>query len=130
MARRDRWPLATVAAVGVLTAAVAFRFVGIPDVPLMQPLYALGVVLPGCGLTRATVALVGGDLSTAWAYNPASYVVAVAVSAALVRAGAGVAFGRWVHVRLRASPALFGAVALAVGVLWLRQQRSAELLMR
>ena len=130
MARCDRWPLATVATVGVLGAAVAFRLVGIPDVPLMQPLYALGVVLPGCGLTRATVALVGGDFATAWAYNPASYVVAVLVAAGLARAAVGVAVGRWVHVRLRPSPALFGIVALVVGVLWLRQQRSAELLMR
>ena len=94
----------------------------------MQPLYALGIVLPGCGLTRGTVALLKGDFSAAWAYNPASYLLVVMLVAVLVRAVVGVKCGRWLHVRLRPSPALLGVVAVAVGLLWLRQQRSVELL--
>jgi hypothetical protein len=126
---RDRWSLVTVGAAASLVAAVILAVVGVPRTSLMQPLYSLGVVLPGCGLTRGMVALVSGDLSTAWAYNPAAFAVMAVALAAMLRAAVGVVSGRWVHARVRPSPAVIALATAAVALLWLRQQASADLLM-
>lgn len=38
--------------------------------------HGLGFMAPTCGLTRGGLALLRGDLATAWSYNPAVFLVA------------------------------------------------------
>lgn len=124
----DRWHPLTVGAGVVLAAAPIFALVGIPRLPLMWPLYELGIVLPGCGLTRGVVALARGDLAGAWRWNPASFVVVAAVAATLVRTAAGIASGRWLHALGRPRRWMIVAAGLLVVALWVRQQSNADLL--
>lgn len=134
VSREDRWRAVTFGGPAVAVIAAAFAAFGIPTTPFMEPLYAIGLVLPGCGLTRGTVALASGDPAMAWAYNPASFVVAAAVVAAVARDVVFIAVRRWVHVRVDASqPTLsVGLVVaiIAVALLWVRQQAHADLLIR
>ena len=113
----------------VALAAVAFAVVSIPPVPLMWPLYRLGVVLPGCGLTRGVVAVVRGDLAGAWGWNPASPLVVLAVAAGIARAAVGTATGRWLTVRIAPRPWLLGVAGAAVVLLWINQWAHADRLM-
>lgn len=127
--RRDAWRFLTVAGPSLLVAVAVMAVVGLPRVPVMAPLYAVGIVLPGCGLGRATVALARGDLALAWAYNPASFVVAAGLAALAVRTALGAGGGRWVHVHVRPNGPVMVALAIAVGALWVRQWLNADLLM-
>lgn len=126
--RRDLWRYLTLGAPLLVAAATTMAVVGVPRIPIMAPLYAVGVVLPGCGLGRATVALARGDVATAWAYNPASFVLAAAVVGSLVRSGIGLSTRRWVHVRVHADRRLALVAAVAVALLWIRQWQQADLL--
>ena len=132
--REDRWRAVTFGGPAVALVAGAFAVFGIPSTPFMEPLYAVGLVLPGCGLTRGTVALASGDPATAWAYNPASFAVAAGVVAAVARGLVFITVRRWVHLRVDASRttvtvALIVAI-IAVALLWVRQQAHADLLIR
>lgn len=113
----------------VVTAAAVFAVTGIPAVPLMWPLYRLGIVLPGCGLTRGVVAAVRGDLAGAWAWNPASLLVVAAAAAGVARAGVGRMTGRWLSVRVAPRPWLIGLGLAALAMLWANQWAHAERLM-
>lgn len=124
----DRWKPATVGGLLAGPAAVVLAVFGIPPSPFMAPLYAIGVVLPGCGLTRAMVALVSGDLATAWAFNPASFPLALTIAALVVRSVVGLTTGRWLHARFRLSPAVLAATVIGGALLWIRQQGNADLL--
>lgn len=119
----------TVGSLVVATAAVAFAVVSIPPVPVMWPLYRLGVVLPSCGLTRGVVAIVGGDLIDAWRWNPASLLVVLAVAGGVARAAVGAATRRWLAVRIAPKRWLLALGAAAVAVLWLNQWAHADRLM-
>lgn len=121
-------PFTALGLLGVGAAGV-LAVVGIPDLPLMWPLYRLGIVLPGCGLTRGTVALAEGDLAGAWRWNPASYLVAAAGATLVVRAVAGHLTGRWAHLRVTWRRWHLAAAGLATALLWVNQWRQAELLM-
>jgi hypothetical protein len=46
---------------------------------------ALGFPCPGCGMTRALLSLVRGDLQAAWQFNPNSFVVAPILLGAAIR---------------------------------------------
>lgn len=127
--RRDAWRFLTVAGPTVLVAVALLSVVGLPKVSIMAPLYAVGVVLPGCGLGRGTVALARGDVAQAWMYNPASFAVVAGLAALAVRTAFGAAAGRWVHVHVRANGPVMVALAIAVGALWVRQWLNADLLM-
>jgi len=119
----------TVGSLVVALAAVVFAVVGIPPVPVMWPLYRLGVVLPGCGLTRGVVALARGDLAGAWRWNPASLLVVVAVAAGIARAAVGAITDRWLAVRVAPRPWLLALGAVAAAVLWANQWAHADRLM-
>lgn len=56
---------------------------------------------PLCGMTRALRATMLGHVGRAWAYNPASIVLAVGAVAALVRAAVGCLTGQWLNLELR-----------------------------
>ena len=104
VAARDGLRAWTLGSLIVVAAAPAFAVVGIPQVPLMWPLYQLGVVLPGCGLTRGVVALAGGDLAASLRWNPASPVVVLVAIVGVARAVVGACSGRWLAVRIAPRP--------------------------
>jgi len=74
-----------ICAVVVLGLSFCMRSVGdqsvyLPglSIPLPQTCTArlwFGIDCPGCGLTRAFIAISGGELSRAWRFNPASFMV-------------------------------------------------------
>ena len=129
VATRDGLRAWTIGSFIVVAAAPVFAVIGIPPVPVMWPLYRLGVVLPGCGLTRGVVAVVRGDLAEAWRWNPASLLVVAAVAVGMARAGVGVATGRWLAVRVAPRWWLIALGVTAVGVLWVNQWANTERLM-
>jgi len=125
----DRMRAWTVGSLVIAFAAFVFAVVGIPPVPVMWPLYRLGIVLPGCGLTRGVVAVARGDLVGAWRWNPASLLVVLAVAAGAARAAAGMATNRWLTVRVAPRPWLLALAAAAVVALWANQWAHADRLM-
>lgn len=125
----DGVPLLTAAAVVVFVAGMVFAIVGIPPVPIMWPVHRLGIVLPGCGLTRGVVAIARGDFGAALRWNPASYAIVVLGAAALARAAIGITTRRWLHVRIGLPWWLVGVIAIAAALLWVNQWSNAALLM-
>lgn len=125
---RDRWPALTKASVALVALAAVFARFGLPNVPLMWPLHRLGLVLPGCGLTRGVVAIFRGDPARAWMFNPASFVVVLLAAAFMLRLAVTIVTHRWLVPPLprhRLFPILGGG---AVIVLWVNQQSHAALL--
>lgn len=125
----DRLRPLTIGALVIAAAAPVFAAAGIPPVPLMWPLYRLGVVLPSCGLTRGVVALARGDLAAAMEWNPASPLAAVAAAIGLLRAAVGAATGRWLHVLVQPRWWLLVVATVAVALLWVNQWNHAGQLM-
>ena len=65
-------------------------FCGLTGLSLPCPFHALtGLWCPGCGMTRMCLSLLRGDLSAAWASNPALMVLLPVLAAVLGRMGAG-----------------------------------------
>ena len=127
--RDDRWFLLTAAAGTMVVAGAVLAVSGVPETPLMWPMYSLGLVLPTCGLTRGVAALMGLRVADAWQYNPASFLLVAMAALSLVRAALGVTTRHWIHLRLRPGPVVIAAVIVVVALLWIRQQGHAELLM-
>lgn len=121
-----RW--VTVGAPVGLAIAAALVVVGLPAIDLHPPTHRLGIMDPGCGMTRGVVALLGGHPARAVRYNPASPLVALAGLAGIVRAIVGGLWGRWLTVRLRWTPSVLVIVGLLVLALEVRQQFNADLL--
>ena len=109
--------------------AAGFAVLGLPPVSLPMPTFAIGLVTPTCGLTRASTALARGDLATAWAFNPASFLVASWSLFALGRWVVGSARGRWLNLRFRPTRAAWTYLAAAFVILGVNQQMHAELIM-
>ena len=112
-----------IVAAGLLAAGSAFVFVGPPVCPTAL---FLGIPCPGCGLTRATLALLRGDVAGALRLHPLVFVLAPLFAFALgvslldyVRGGPANATTRlatWLSVRAR-TRAAWGLLALAL-VVW------------
>lgn len=92
--------------------------------------HGLGFMAPTCGLTRGGLALLRGDLATAWRYNPAIFPVALLAAALFVRFASGVVTGRWLTLRVHSGSAgrLLGLAIIVA--LWLNQQAHFALLAR
>ncbi len=121
-------------AVGGLLAGAILAVTGPPPLDLHGPLHYLGIMDPGCGMTRGVLWTLRGRLDRAWAYNPASPLLVAGALAVVVRAGVGWLTGRWLTVALghleRPWFWLLPAFALlAVAALWANQQHHAALLM-
>lgn len=122
-----RW-LTRAVALGVAAAFVLALIGGMP-VALPMPTHAIGMVDPTCGLTRASIALARGDLSSAWRFNPAVFVLAGVAVAVVLRTVWGLTQHRWVSIRL---PMTAPRIAIAVVVFagwWAYQQSNAQFIM-
>ena len=117
---------------GFLLAVGVLRVVGVPHVDTHGPLHRLGIMDPLCGGTRATYLLASGDLSAAAEYNPVVFPLAVLALLAAARLICGITSGIWLQLKVpsRARWPLFVAFVIAVGVLEVRQQMHADLLMQ
>ncbi len=124
----DRYSLLTRVALAGALLAVVFAAVGIPPLPLHSPFHYTGVMAPSCGLTRGTVALVGGSLGDAIRYNPASPLVLIGGIMLIARGTAGAITGQWLDVRLHLRPLGWLVAGVAVAVLAVNQQLHADLL--
>lgn len=124
----DRHPTWTgLALVGVpLTILVAVF--GQPPFGL-NLLHYFGVMGPTCGMTRGVMWFARGDLTRAWAFNPASLLVLPSVGLLLVRAAYGRLTGRWLSVSVPRGRWLVIATALVAILLTVRQQLNADFLM-
>lgn len=77
--------LLTALAAGVVLSAHLVDPAWVAAGPILCPVRRLtGIPCPGCGMTRAAVALAHGDLASAVAFHPLSPLVALAAVAALV----------------------------------------------
>lgn len=111
----------TVVALGLVALGLAFALAGPPVCPTAL---FFGIPCPGCGLTRATLALLHGDLGAALHFHPLVFVLtplfAYALGVSLVDYVRGVPaaparFTSWFSQRMRYGAALaLLFVALAV----------------
>lgn len=122
--RRGPTWLTLVAAAGLAVGAVLAAY-GTPPVDLHSPLHQMGIMDPLCGMTRGSAATMRGDLREAWWYNPASPAVIAGGFALVARWLVGRLTGRWVDVRVRATPLVVAVVGLALVVLEVNQQLHA-----
>lgn len=119
---------ATLAAAGLAFGALLPLSVLTSGVPFCPFKLATGLPCPGCGITRAAVAFLHGDVATSFYYHPlgAPLVIAVVVLGLLDlwywwRAGRGAAPSRpasWLVERVMATPAPWIAIG-ALAVVWL-----------
>ncbi len=86
--------LVGVAAMGIYLALFGVSQDGLTLVPC--PFFAMtGIGCPGCGMTRACLALTQGDLSAAWRFHPFSFLlVGLAVAVAFFPVSCQVLWGR------------------------------------
>ncbi|NQU38054.1 MAG: DUF2752 domain-containing protein [Actinobacteria bacterium] len=120
--------LAPVMAAGLIVA-LGFALFGLPDIPLPMPTWSFGVVTPTCGLTRASTALARGQLDLALLFNPAAFVLAAGVTAAIVRWVVGKTSKTWINVSFKPTP-IGWSVLVAIAILWwANQQLHAGLIM-
>lgn len=85
------------------------------DTPVLCPFrLCTGYACPGCGLTRSALAVVRGDLETAWRYHPFVFVLVVelaVVAAVLWYSGSG-----WLRRHIVPIVSLNGAALLSLWV--------------
>ena len=111
--------LAGLALITLLAAASLCAALGTPvhEIPLVPcPVrWATDVACPGCGMTRACLALSRGDFTLAWALHPLAFVlVPIALSLAIAP---GWTLARWKSVPRRARRAVVGAgLVLTLGI--------------
>jgi hypothetical protein len=101
---------------------------GLPPVDLHLPPHHLGIMDPACGMTRGVRLVVRGDLAGAMRYNPAAPLVPLCGLLLLARHTIGWRTGRWADLSVRWTPTLVATAALALGLLWARQQANVDLL--
>jgi Protein of unknown function (DUF2752) len=107
----------------VLALGALFALIVVFRVPFCPMAGVLGVPCPGCGLTRATLALAHGDLRGALHLHPLVLVIAPIFIWAVINAGFGYVRGPrpganpkpWLASRL-ATVLAFGLLAVTLGV--------------
>lgn len=117
----------TLTAVGV---GMIFATIGHIPFDLPMPTHLIGMVTPTCGLTRGTVAILRGHWSLALRYNPVSFLVPVAILAALVRVVIGrVVDHGWLNVRFHPTRLAWAIGAVLFMALGVYQQSHAMFIM-
>jgi hypothetical protein len=76
-------------ALGVLTLASVFAVIVVERLPFCPMATLFGVPCPGCGLTRATLALLRGDVRGALGLHPLVLVLAPVFGAAVLSSALG-----------------------------------------
>lgn len=79
--------------------------------------------------SRASTALARGDFTTAWALNPASFLLSLWSSFVLGRLLLSRFWGRRLNVLFRANGPIWASLAVALGVLGVNRQAHAELIL-
>lgn len=130
MVASDGRRLLTFTASALAGTGLVQRATGLPTADIHGPLHYLGVMDPLCGGTRAAYLLFSGRFGTAALYNPMVFPLFAGIAVLVVRAGFGMATGRWFDVVLSPQGRRVLAVIMVVGVLALevRQQLHAQLL--
>lgn len=113
------------AVAGMAVASVLAAVGGLPfDLPM--PTHAVGMVEPTCGMTRATMAILRGDLAIAWRFNPGAFAVVAFGIVGVVRWAIGAVSHRWINVS-GGHRRLFLSVAVVLfAALWAYQQTHAS----
>ena len=121
--------LAPLAAAGLLLGGAMAVF-GLLPLHLHGPLHHAGVMDPLCGLTRGVRYAMRGEISKAWAFNPASLMLVAGAVCVLGRSALGLVTGRWLNLDIRpwGRTTVVAAVA-GTALLWMNQQLHADLLM-
>lgn len=130
--RQDRHRLITTAGVLAIVASAAMAVLGLPPIDLHPPQHRFGVMDPLCGGTRAARLVMLGQWGRAWEYNPLGVLTVLAAAAAVLRALAGAALGRWLTITLtwtRTRRRLGWTIAVLLTLLLaIRQQLHVDLL--
>ncbi len=121
---QTRW--VTVVSLGGLAVGALLVLAGGTPWDTPMPTHSFGWVEPTCGLTRGSTALLRGDVSLAWRYNPASFLVIGGALAWLVRSAIGLVTGRWLNLRIRPTALMWVGVGAGLVALWIVQQSNAE----
>lgn len=124
----DQHTALTVVAVIGLGIGAALAVFGLPPLDVHLPLHRLGVMMPGCGGTRALRLTMLSQWGRAWEYNPASVVLAAGAALTLVRAVVGMVSGKWLTMRICWGPMTWTLLVVLFVALSVRQQLHAELL--
>lgn len=124
----DRHRTLTRLAVAGLAVGVALAIFGLPPMDIHSPLHHLGIMDPACGMTRGTRLTLRGDYAGAMEYNPAAPLVPLGGLALVARWAVGRITGRWVDLSVRWTPPLVAVTAVALALLWIRQQANVDLL--
>lgn len=127
--RVDRMPrLIWFVAIGLCAAGLLAVF-GLPSVRLPMPTWALGIVTPTCGLTRASTALARGQIGVAWAFNPAAFLLAATAIGGVTRWAIGRLTHQWINISFRLTRLGWIAVLVLIVLWWGNQQLHADLIM-
>ena len=119
------WLTLVTVVVGVICASI-----GRIPVDLPMPTHLIGMVTPTCGLTRGTVAILRGHWSLALHYNPVSFLVPVAILAAVLRLLVGrLIDNRWLNVRFHPTRLAWAIGAVLFVALGVYQQSHAMFIM-
>jgi hypothetical protein len=111
----DRGPLRRAAI--VLALAGLFALIYVERVPICPMASVLGLPCPGCGLTRATFALVRGDLREALHLHPLVWLISPIFGWAVASAAYGFIRGPRANTTLKPWLDSRWVTALALGVL-------------
>jgi hypothetical protein len=126
--RIDRHRVIGVLTVVGLVAGALIAIFGLPPIEVHSPLRLFGMVCPFCGATRAVQALIQGDPSTAWHYNPIAFPVVIGGAAVVVRLALGLYTGRWLNVRMTRPRLVYALGAALFVALWVNQAQHAAML--
>lgn len=112
-----------------MIAAVALAIFGVPSIHFPPaPSWEYGIVVPTHGLLRASTALARGQFGLAWAFNPASYLVALVAFGTVLRWLVALTTRRWINVSVRFTAIVWIVIAGLTVVLWINQQLHADLI--
>lgn len=109
----------------LLALGSAFALIAATGLPLCPMAGVLGIPCPGCGLTRATLALLHGDIATAFHFHPLVFVISPLF--AWLTASAAIGYVRGPRARPNLKPwlasrtatVLLSALLVATFAVWL-----------
>lgn len=110
----------------VLLLGKLFSMFGLPPISTMGPMYRLGIVSPTCGMTRSVTAIMSGEFSLAWRFNPGGFLVVAVLVGLFMRWAVGHATGRWVSIAVEDWRVPIAIIVVLTIVLGVNQQMNAD----